>query len=255
MNYIFTYLVYLFFGVLPSFLWLSFYLKKDNDPEPKKLLLKIFLLGALITVPTVSVQEFALTQLKTDYFTSSFIFLITSLTLMALIEESAKFFVVKFGILKNIEFNEPVDGMIYMITAALGFAAAENFFTLIFVANKGFVKSLLHLTSTDIIWGNVLQVSLIRFLGATLLHALCGGIIGFSLGLSFFKKDKDKFIVPFVIIATILHAIYNFSIIKIEEGWSSLIPFALLVVLYIFVSFGFKKLEQIEKQKINEKRN
>ena len=247
MSYILSYLIYLFFGVLPSLLWLCLYLKKDKNPEPKLLLFKIFVYGGLITIPTVFLQKFALDQIPTLYFSSPLTFLITVLFLMALIEEIFKFLVIKINILKNPEFNEPIDAMIYMITASLGFAAAENFLVLIFSANQGLIDTSLHLITEEIIWGNVFQISLVRFVGATFLHALCGAIIGFFIGLSFFKKEKERLVFPALFLATILHTLYNFSIIKINEGWSTIIPFTFLIILYFFVSFCFKKLKQIKK--------
>ena len=247
MNYIFSYLIYLFFGVLPSFLWLCFYLKKDKEPEPRFLLLKIFVYGGLATIPTIFIQEFVLNQIQTSYFSSPLSFLIIILFLMALIEEIFKFSVVKTKILNNPEFNEPIDAMIYMITASLGFAAAENFLVLIFSANQDLIGSSFYLMTEEIIWGNVFQISLVRFIGATFLHALCGAIIGFFIGLSFFNIEKKKLILPALFLATILHTLYNFSIIKIEEGWSTFIPFSLLITLYLFASFCFKKLKQIKK--------
>jgi len=247
MSYIFSYLVYLFFGVLPSFLWLCFYLKKDKEAEPRLLLSKIFLYGGLVTIPTIFIQEFTLNQIQTFYFPSPLSFLITTLFLMAFIEEMSKFLIVKSNILNHSEFNEPIDAMVYMITASLGFAAAENFLILIFSANQGLINNSFYLITEEIIWGNVLQIALVRFVGATFLHALCGAIIGFFIGLSFFKKEKERLILPALFLATILHALYNFSIIKIKEGWNILIPFSLLIALYLFVSFCFKKLKQIKK--------
>jgi len=247
MTYFFSYLVYLFFGVLPSFLWLCFYLKKDKEAEPKLLLSKVFLYGGLITIPTIFIQEFVLNQIQTSYFSSPLSFLTTTLLLMAFIEEVSKFLVVKSNILNNPEFNEPIDAMIYMITASLGFAAAENFLVLIFSANQGLISNSFYLVTEEIIWGSILQIALVRFVGATLLHALCGAIIGFFIGFSFFKKGKEKLVLPALFLATILHALYNFSIIKIKEGWSTLVPFSLLIILYLFVSFCFKKLKQIKK--------
>ena len=44
----------------------------------------------------------------------------------ALVEEVVKFMAIRFMILNDPEFDEPVDAMIYMITASLGFAAIEN---------------------------------------------------------------------------------------------------------------------------------
>ncbi len=44
MNYIY----FTILGLLPSFIWLLFYLRKDRHPEPKTMVLKIFLWGALM---------------------------------------------------------------------------------------------------------------------------------------------------------------------------------------------------------------
>ena len=247
MSYIFSYLIYIFFGVLPSFLWLSFYLKNDHNPEPKLFLFKIFLYGGLVTVPTVFIQKFVLKQIPISYFSTTLSFLTITILLMALIEEIAKFLIVKNKVLNDPEFNEPIDAMIYMITASLGFAAAENFLVLIFSANQGLIENSFYLATEEIIWGSVFQISLVRFVGATFLHALCGAIIGFFIGLSFFKKEKTKLILPALLLATTLHAIYNFSIIKIKEGWSTFVPFSFLIALYLFVSFCFKKLKQLKK--------
>ena len=48
----------------------------------------------------------------------------------ALIEEYVKYFMVKVGGFRNRELDEPCDIMIYMIIAALGFAALENILVL-----------------------------------------------------------------------------------------------------------------------------
>ena len=251
MIYLLSYFVYLFFGVLPSFLWLYFYLKKDREPEPKLLILQIFIYGGLITIPAVFVQEFILDKIPTSYFHSTLSFLIVILPVMAFVEELSKFLVVKIKALKNSAFNEPIDAMIYMITASLGFAAMENFLMLVFLANKDSIGNGFYLVTKEVAWINVFQISLIRFAGATFLHALCGAIIGFFIGLAFFKKGNNKLIIPAIVLTTFLHALYNFSIIKAEEGIATLFPVFLLIILYLLVAFFFKKLKQIKE--IHEK--
>ena len=51
MNNVFNYPLYLFFGVLPSLVWLNFYLRRDVKPEPKLMMVKIFFYGFLATLP------------------------------------------------------------------------------------------------------------------------------------------------------------------------------------------------------------
>ncbi len=243
MNYIITYLVYLFFGVLPSLLWLYYYLKKDKNPEPRLLLFRIFILGALITIPTVFAQKIVFNQFKAVYFNSALFFLWSILFVMALIEEIAKFLVIKFQILNHPEFDEPVDAMIYMVTSSLGFAAAENFLTLVYSANENFLNESF-LISEEIIWTSVIQISLIRFIGATFLHALCGAIVGFFVGFFLFKKRKKKLIlIPALLIAGFLHALYNFFIMNIDTKLGLISLFFLLIALYFTVSLLFKNIK------------
>ena len=42
------YVLYAIFGLLPSVVWLLFYLRKDRHPEPNRMVLTIFLLGMLM---------------------------------------------------------------------------------------------------------------------------------------------------------------------------------------------------------------
>ncbi len=174
MNYIFDYPLYVFFGILPSFLWLQFYLKKDVRPEPKLMVLKIFFYGMLTTIPAVFLETVFLREIGNLNYSLHFLFV--SFLLVAFVEEVLKFLVVKFSVLNDPEFNEPVDAMIYMIVAALGFAAGENI--LILLPLKSFFLS------------QIIGVSLLRFLWATFLHALSAAVIGFFLGLSFFEKEQ-----------------------------------------------------------------
>ena len=149
---------------------------------------------------------------------------------MALIEEFLKFLVVKEKVLNNPEFDEPVDAMIYMIISALGFAAGENIFILVPLKYTFFSE--------------IFGISLFRFLGATFLHALCAAVIGFFIGLSFFNEKREwKLVSVGLVLATLLHGLFNFFIMKGEGSLKLLIPSSLLIISAILVSFGFKKLK------------
>ncbi len=251
MNDFLNYPFYILFGVLPSLLWLQFYLKKDVQPEPKRMILKVFFYGVLSTIPAIFLETYFFEGLRKINF-SSFAILVLNIFLgVALIEEFLKFLVVKLRILKDPEFDEPVDAMIYMIVAALGFAAGENILILFSVGNQSSTAVGLLLPLSSTLLGEIFEISVLRFLGATFLHALSSAIIGFFIGLSFFKKEKRrKLIFIGLTIATLLHGFYNFSIIKIEGVLKLLIPFALLITAAIFISFAFKYLKKIaERQK------
>lgn len=165
---------------------------------------------------------------------SKILFLILSVFVgVALVEEVFKYLVVRYKVLSDPEFDEPVDALLYMIIAALGFAAIENiliFFTEIF--EKLYQPLIL---------------SIIRLISATFLHTLCSGLVGYYLAKSLFEtKKKFKLVITGLGIATILHGLYNFSIIKTEGNLRFLLPIIILFSLAIFVSLSFKRLKKLK---------
>ena len=172
-------------GFVPSLIWLNFYFREDCHPEPKSLLTKVFLMGIIISplailfqlilVKCDGIAGFKKFCLPTGFIQSSSqeFFLWSSF-----VEELIKFYAIKFTVLNNPEFDEPIDAMIYMMAAALGFAAIEN--TLIVFQ-----------THPD---GVVLTINtlILRFIGATLLHALASGLLGYFLAISWFFQHHRK---------------------------------------------------------------
>src|SRR3989344_5710606 len=111
-------------GLIPSLSWLLFYLREDKaNPEPKWMLLWTFILGAAATVVALSVQiplDGLLPAIGVAKYSA------VALLSFSFIEEVLKFPVVYFFISRTRYFDEQVDAMIYLVTAALGFAAVEN---------------------------------------------------------------------------------------------------------------------------------
>jgi len=236
MSEVFSYPIYIVFGILPSLIWLSFYLRRDVNPEPKLMILKIFCYGMLVTLPAIFLETAIFGEFSKLNFSSSVIFILDIFLGVALVEEFLKFLVVKEKVLRDPEFDEPIDAMIYMIIAALGFAAGENILILL---------PLHSLSGYPAFFSEIFGVSLLRFLGATFLHALASAIIGFFIGLSLRPRRKEWSLIFFgLILAILLHGLYNFSIMKGEGSLKLLIPLLLLSIAAIFVSFGFKKLKK-----------
>jgi len=217
------------FGVLPSFIWLVYFLKKDPKPEPKQTLLLCFFYGMLATLPVI-------------YFESllSFIFSkkvpLVSLLWFAFIEEFFKFFSAKISISRKKEFDEAIDPMIYLITTAMGFALVENWLYLLagfFEENFGFF--------------DLFFVALGRFLGATFLHASASALLGYFWALSILKMKKSLLGLG-IISSTFLHAGFNFAIYSLEKtGFKALIFVFLLFFLLLLslpLKLAFKKLRK-----------
>lgn len=221
-------------AVLPSIIWLLFYLGKDKHPEPNSMVVKIFFWGVMATLAAFGLEW--LYQKTLEILTLQGVILLF-VGGMAFIEEYLKYFIVKIKVLKNPEFDEPIDAMLYLIIAALGFAAAEN----IFLLNGFYIAG----TPTK----DILGITLGRFLGAVFLHALASGIVGYFLARSLLLKHQRKSFVGLgILIATCLHGIYNYIIIEITIGNESLIVLliALLIFVAIAVSLAFKNLQKIK---------
>jgi RsiW-degrading membrane proteinase PrsW (M82 family) len=231
MNEVLNYPLYFFFAILPSFLWLNFYLKEDQRPEPKSMVLKVFLSGMIIAFLALFLEKYSIIVIEKLNFPEKFFDLIKIFLIVALVEEFLKFLVVREVVFESRELDEPIDCMIYMIISGLGFAATENLL-LLFPLKSG-------------VFGKLIQVSFLRFISATLLHALSSAIVGFFIGLSFFrKKERLKLISSGILFATLLHGLYNFSIIELGEKVGLIISAILILIAVYFVSNSFKKLKE-----------
>jgi len=229
-----TYPLYIFFGLAPSVIWLLFFLRKDSHPESNRMILKIFFYGMLAALPAVLIELGFARQIE-QFSLPSILFLILYVFIgISLTEEVMKYAVVKKAVLKDAECDEPIDIMLYMIISALGFAALENLLIL-FPLTQPF-----QFLETFI-------VSSFRFVGATFLHALCSGLIGYFLALSFLQsKNRLKLKMTGITLAVLLHGLYDFSIIKMEGGFKFVIPIIILISLAVFVSLGFKKVKKLK---------
>jgi len=197
--------------------------------------MKIFFCGMLMSLPAILLEMGIIRFLEESKLPLILLTFLNVFIGIALVEELLKYWVVRKEVLNHAEFDEPIDALLYMIIAALGFAAAENILIL-FSLGPTFLFS------------NVLIVSILRFWGATFLHALASGVIGYSLALSFFEtKKKIRLLSLGITTATLLHGFYNFSIMKLQESFTYLlVPIAILIGLAIFLAFAFKRLKKIK---------
>lgn len=237
-------LLYIFFGVLPSLIWLSYYLRKDKHPEPKIMIIEVFLYGACITVPVFFLQielSEILSYMQKFTFFSAFpeiAYVIKWFLIIAATEEIFKYLVVKLAVFQSLELDEPMDLMIYMIVAALGFAALENILYL-FAPQNGAPFSFVIET--------VIAVSFIRFVGATFLHTLASATAGYFLALSFLKiKSRKLLTVTGISVAIFLHGLYNFSIITLQSPLNVIVPLMIIAGLALFVNHAFGKVKNLK---------
>jgi RsiW-degrading membrane proteinase PrsW (M82 family) len=230
-NYLYLYSIYLIFALTPVFIWMFFYYKKDLHPEPKHMILKVFILG-MIAACLAAVFEMAV--LKFFTVTSLLFAVLESFLLIALVEEFIKWLVVRIYIYNNPVFDEPLDVMLYMAVSALGFAFLENI-VLFFAADHPYAV------------GAAFSFALLRFFGAVFLHTLTSGTIGFFIALSFCSaKNKKMLFFTGFFIAVVLHGFYNLAITQLTGFWQYSVPAIIVIVLAIFTTYGFIKLKKIK---------
>ena len=148
-----------------------------------------------------------------------------------------------FFIFTTTHADKPIDWPIYMITAALGFAALENAL---------FLRQSLSLDQTTVGLFTAASIGQLRFLGSTLLHAVSSGILGIGLGISIYMKGFKRkwYIFMGLILAIALHSVFNFFIMKIDiDNGNSLLEvlkvFAFLWVVTIIVMLLFEKVRRM----------
>ncbi len=216
----------LIFGLLPGFAWLFFYLGEKPRPEPKRLIVFTFIVGMAFGFFTVAIEMFfnnAAAGIGIQELS------IGSLLGLALIEEVMKFAAAHFAITRSPEFNEPIDAMIYMIVAALGFATLEN------------IGAIANLTpQAGLLIPAVLATISARFIGATLLHTLTSGLVGYQWALGIVKGKVKEYLFVGLVIAAILHASFNYLILTYGASAYSVV---FLLVIGFFVLSDFEKLK------------
>ncbi len=226
---------YLLITFLPPIAWLLFYLREDENPEPKRLILITFLGGIFIAIPAAAAQYYAirLTGIPLHTLTQQYPFGV--FFFVAFVEEFAKFLVVQKLVTIRPEFDEPIDAMIYMMSAAMGFAAIENALFAFPVLRIGFFDGL------GLVAG--------RFLGANLLHVLASGVLGFFLAKAYISVHRKILIIWGIFTATVLHTLFNYLIIikgGISESLVYLAIFLAVMALIIFAQF-----ERLKADKVN----
>ncbi len=220
----------LVFGLLPGFAWLIFYLGEETHPEPKRLIVFTFVVGMAFGFFTVAIEN-----IFSGWASGIGIQELSLLSLfgLAAIEETMKFCAAHFAVNRNPDVTEPVDVMIYMIVAALGFATLEN------------IGAIAGLTPQAAIIPTVLETISLRFVGATLLHTLTSGIVGYYWALGMVRGKVAWHVVLGVAIAAILHTTFNYLILTYGGAVYSVI---FLIVVGFFVLADF---EAIKSKSIN----
>ena len=209
-------LSYLLLGFAPGLFWLWWFRRKDDlEPEPRWRLIRVFALGGASTLLVLAVTpllapHFQHLRGRTDDLVDVFL-------LIGLVEESAKLLAFLLGAYLSRDLDEPLDGILYGIAAALGFASVENVAWMIRLDDPGLVVH--------------------RAFTATLAHVVFTGSLGFFFGLAKFNVGARRvgLMASGLVLAVGLHGLYDLFLLPEYEALGlvsilGLLPLGLLLL-------------------------
>ncbi|MBO9606427.1 MAG: intramembrane metalloprotease PrsW [Paenibacillaceae bacterium] len=198
-------------AIAPGIALLSyFYLKDRYEPEPISMVAKLFVFGALLVFPTMVLQRSLVLGIGGEGEHP----LLFSFVISAVIEEFLKWFIIYFFIYKHTVFDEPYDGIVYAVAAALGFATMEN----VLYAIVGFPS-----------FSNLLYRALLPVSG----HALFGVMMGYHLGKAKFNRLREKrYLVYSLVFPIVYHGLFDYILLMKKQYWVWLIT-PLMAYLWI----------------------
>jgi protease PrsW len=208
MNWVSYLLVIMPLAIAPG-IAISFfiYFRDRYEKEPFRLLFRCFLFGMLSTVPAALIElaEGVAGFGNSDNIIRIFLYAVIG---VGLVEELSKFFFIRVYAYPKKAFNEPFDGIVYSVMIAMGFATLENI-------------------QYAVVHG--LGTTLIRTFTAVPLHATCGIIMGYFLGMAKFRPKPSVYIFTGILLATLVHGLYDFFLIQQDSE---------LLMVMAFISLG-----------------
>jgi len=161
---------------IPAVFWLGFfYLMDRHEPEPKQLVVGVCVLGALIAAPLAdfmqsqAVPPVALAVQGLSPFSLDRV--LHAVLIAGLAQEMCKYAVVRYTIYMSREFDEPMDGIVYMMACGTGFAVWVNYHRL-----------------SDQNHEVYLSIGAAQAVVTTLAHASFAGLLGYVLGRAKFSR-------------------------------------------------------------------
>lgn len=195
-----SYYLLLMLAVAPGLLisYLIFRIDK-YEHEPWWALTLCFAFGGAATVPTIRVERWLFGLVGEAPYDHILEVLFLAFVSVALVEEGIKYLVLVVGAYPGRFFNEPLDGIVYAVLIAMGFATFEN---------------VLYADRHD--W----QTMLLRAFTAVPAHLVFAIVQGYYVGLAKFRPAKRRvFLVRGFAIALLLHGVYDFLILQNWTDW------------------------------------
>ena len=204
-------LVLLVLALGPGVFWLWYFYHRDKyEPEPAALIVKVYLLGVLVTFPVAFVEGFVGLLIASP--------LIMGVIIAPIVEEYGKFTVVYRFVYRDTEFDEPMDGIVYAAAAALGLASLEN---VLYVLTA-------YVTSPTLAF----ETLAIRAIFSVPAHALFSSVWGYALGRAKFTAAERRPGIIFrgLALAMMLHGTFNLLLFL-----SDIVAYATVIFVLVLI--------------------
>lgn len=208
-------------ALIPAIIWLGFFYQRDHvEPEPKRLVARVFLFGALAATLAVPVTELFMQNSVVVLDSLVARFVVTTLS-VSLIQEVLKVAMVRYVVLGTDEFDEQPDGIVYGLAAGLGFAT---------VINIGFVLQS----------GGVLPLqAAIQATNNALVQGALGAFTGYFVGRVKLDGERLEWLVTGLVIATLVNGLYHTVSDEVTSLGLSFQPgYALVVAVVLALGLG-----------------
>jgi RsiW-degrading membrane proteinase PrsW (M82 family) len=195
-------------AVAPGAFWLWYFRRRDRlQPEPRHLVGRAFTYGAAAALVAGALEAAIFAAAGFDVSQPFAPASLLAAGIVGLVEEGVKLAALILAVYRHAQFDEVIDGILYAVTASLGFATLEN---IAYVLEGG------------------AEVGLLRAALSVPGHAFFGAVMGFYVGVARFSPRPAPWLALALLLAAATHAAYDAAIFT--KTWV-----ALLVIPFVFL--------------------
>jgi protease PrsW len=213
-------------SIVPAALWLYFFYRMDRlDPEPKHMVISVFVLGALVAAALHAPLTEGMFGVNRWLYNTWWAQLFGGILVVGFLEQFIIYATVYYSVYYHPEFDERVDGVIYAVAVGLGLATVLNFQ---YVLRHGGVD---------------LGIGSIRMVVNALAYASFAGILGYFMGQARFEKTPFYYMPMGLTIAAVANGLFFFLLNRTLQGgltfnpWNNLVFAAFVAGITLVILF------------------
>lgn len=179
-------------ALVPAVIWMVFFYLQDLlEPEPKRYVILVFVVAALLASAVGLPVIRGLFKVQDWLGYSLLVTLLGSILVIGFVQEFLKFAAVRYSVYMLPEFDERMDGILYGTAAGLGYATMLNIY---YVVDSGGVN---------------LEVGIVRIVVTALAQASFAGITGYFLARAKFEDEPVWWLALGLTIAAVLNGLFS----------------------------------------------